>query len=232
MSVDESLDEVINGEFASIEGRVREALRRVAKAAMTCDKTGLMNMLGYERTASVYLADVERRWLYVTGDLNGLKSINTQHTLMAGDRAISHVGRLLGTIATECEAYAYHPSGDEFVLLVPPERIESFAGLVHERLARAVFRFNDKEIPVAASFGYAAPRDDESLKAVSERAEVALLIAKLSDGATIAWSDDVAARAPIVHRGRCKACNCKVDLYVPRDSYRNDLKCPNCHELI
>ncbi|MCX5745759.1 MAG: diguanylate cyclase [Proteobacteria bacterium] len=238
-----SLDDVINAAFESITGTVRSAatsidatvsaaLRDVIAAATTCDKTGLFNTLAYNRTAPTLMASLEQKYVLVVGDLNGFKALNAQHQQHGGDMALKHVGAILKEIAATCDAHAYHPSGDEFALLVPLRTIAAFTDLARDRLTRAAFKYGESEIAVGMSFGYALPGDDEEFLSVAARAEQACLLAKRVDGSTVEWTPEVAASAPINHRGRCKTCHTKFDCLIPRDANRDQLRCPNCHEPV
>jgi GGDEF domain-containing protein len=227
-----SLEETAKNAASSIEERARTALQAVVVAAMTCAKTGLFSGLAYDRTVRELLADLTIKYVFVAGDLNGLKAINAKYNLHGGDMALKHAGALLKQIASECRAHAYHPSGDEFVVLVPPDALSIFIALATERFSQAVCMLNELEIPVRMSFGYAMPGDDEELQSVAARAEQALVFAKRVDGSTVEWTAEVAARSPVNERKHCEVCHTKFDCLIPRDAYRAQRCCPNCHEPV
>lgn len=227
-----TLDQVVGAAFEAIASSVADALKLIGEAAVADDKTPLLNALAYRRTAPALLASVERSHVFIHGDINAFKTVNARHSMQGGDMAIRHVGTLLKEIATECNAHAFRPSGDEFALLVPPDMVERFRELAKAKLSSTVLRYNDVDITVAMSFGLAVPGDDEEFHEVTARAERACSHAKREDGATVEWTPTLEASLPVNHRCTCKGCGTKFDCLIPRDADRGDIWCPNCHAPI
>jgi diguanylate cyclase (GGDEF)-like protein len=80
--------------------------------------TGLANRRFLERFMTLNKHDAPMRMSALLVDLDGLKSINDEHSHLAGDVAIQHTARVL-TEVTRPQDVVVRMGGDEFLILLP-----------------------------------------------------------------------------------------------------------------
>ncbi|UJA21368.1 GGDEF domain-containing protein [Thermoleophilia bacterium SCSIO 60948] len=167
--------------MASLSFAMREVQRlayRLSQDANTDRLTGLLNRRGWEQygTAVIDRAfDSGERPAVVVLDLDALKQINDGFGHDEGDRVIRGTARRIRETLVDGELAA-RIGGDEFVLLLAPERATAAAAIVadlHERT------------PALESFsaGIATWRPPETLDQLVARCDPALYAAKLAGGA-------------------------------------------------
>jgi diguanylate cyclase len=116
-------------------------------------------------------------------DIDNFKQINDIYGHAVGDRVLKEVGEILRTYLRR-NTYAYRYGGEEFVVVLPNEDIET-AKIVAKRLQeviehRTVTIDGNKTINFTASFGVAQKREGERFEDVLKRADEALYEAKRS----------------------------------------------------
>lgn len=219
-----NLEEAINA--------LESALKEVARAAASDDKTPLGNALALTKAASLVGIGEDNPDVVIFGDLNRFKGLNDQFGHDAGDAAIGEVGKLIQELLVkECQAQAFRRSGDEFVILLSSHSIEKFKARVSS-FASCSFQFEGKAIKTAMSFGYAIRRGESSFADLLAKAETACQVAKSQgDGECVEWSEDIERQAIDSLRDRCTNCGAKITCNVPRQSFpksRKLLCCPCC----
>jgi len=88
------------------------------------------------------------RFCLATLDLDHFKAFNDSRGFDQGDEVIRMLGELLELYAIEAGAddtFVGHVGGDDFVVLLSPERVPRFATFVHERFAQAAARYYDPD---------------------------------------------------------------------------------------
>lgn len=113
-------------------------------------------------------------------DVNAMKHINDSYGHSAGDFALLHIARLLaGSVrATDVAARV---GGDEFALLLDglnEDGASDKAAQLAALIANSECRFEDKRLPLSASFGCTALRPGDSDFAAIARADMAMYAAK------------------------------------------------------
>lgn len=172
-----------------LSARVRASLRAkksLDQKAMVDGLTGLWNRkyLDEHLAAQMTLAESSGRPVaYISGDIDGLRRINSRHGLPLGDEVIRSVSDKLLNICRAQDAVC-HLGGGRFAILISVTGRAGAARLA-ERLRKDIqsklFSIRGNEIGVTCSFGVA-----DSLVAgeasLDARADAALLRAKLNGG--------------------------------------------------
>ncbi|QQS21177.1 MAG: GGDEF domain-containing protein [Candidatus Moraniibacteriota bacterium] len=111
-------------------------------------------------------------------DLDHFKKINDNFNHDAGDVTLQHVAHILKENVRQDDGFVARWGGEEFVLIIPSS-IEN-ACRIAERIRKSIestpVRYNEREIPVRASFGVAAY--DSDVKRQLNLADTAVLTAK------------------------------------------------------
>jgi diguanylate cyclase (GGDEF)-like protein len=211
---------------------LEDAVKEVARAALSDDMTPLRNALALREVASSVGAGGDNPDVVVFGDLNGFKSLNDQFGHATGDAAIGRVGQMVKELLMErCQAQAFRRSGDEFVILLSSSALAEFKD-VTTAFASCSFQFENETRRTAMSFGYAISRGEVSFADLLSRAETACQVAKSrGDGACVEWTEEVERQAIFNLRDRCTNCGTEVRCNVPRaavPTHRRLLWCPCC----
>jgi diguanylate cyclase (GGDEF)-like protein len=151
--------------------------------------TGLLNRAGLiERIEQRLAAPEASAFVLAFIDLDGFKSVNDSRGHPVGDLLLCEVGAVLRMMAPQALAIA-RPGGDEFVLLLPPEREP--AGALAEVLCRRLaepFDIGGHTLRIGASIGLVAcPEHGSERVELMRRADLAMYAAKAAGRARFAW---------------------------------------------
>jgi diguanylate cyclase (GGDEF)-like protein len=166
--------------------RVGRLVAELQLAARTDGLTGLPNRRAFEEHFEREVARATRTrrpFALLLADIDRFKELNDRHGHVAGDAALSELGRLLPTLLRRNEMPA-RVGGDEFAVLLPEmdtEEAESFG----TRLVSTVgARLHREDAPLRLSFGVAAfGHDGYTLDDLTRAADRALYAAKRTPGA-------------------------------------------------
>ena len=130
--------------------RIRGVLRRSRDMRAQSPLTGLPGNVRIEEEID---ARVEQRipFAILYADLDNFKAFNDHYGFARGDDAIQATARLLDDVAREVsegQGFVGHVGGDDFVLVVPPERAEAVAQAIVDRfdaMARDLYDLEDRE---------------------------------------------------------------------------------------
>lgn len=211
---------------------LEKAVKEIARAALSDDKTSLGNALALREAASLVGTGGDNPDVVVFGDLNRFKGLNDRFGHEAGDAAIYEVGELIQKwMVTECHAQAFHRSGDEFVILLSNQFLEKFKA-VAPFFASCTFQYEGETRKTAMSFGYSISQGEADFSVLVNRAETACQVAKSQgDGVCVEWSDEIERQAIDILRDDCMNCGAKIECKVPRQAApdnRRLLGCPCC----
>jgi len=146
--------------------------------------TGLYNRRGYNQLAPALFADAQahgRCFAVISCDMDGMKTINDQYGHMAGDTAITRMGKALRTLELDGMT-CVHISGDEFIA-VGIVRDGDHALQLVENLEFAIEDINHRDrwiCDIGASIGVfaAVPKMEEKLDDFLIRADGAMYRSK------------------------------------------------------
>lgn len=196
-----------------------DAVQNLARAARLDDKTSLGNSTALGEDATQIGSDLKKPDVVVFGDLNRFKQINDQFGHPAGDAALSYAGELISTLFVRgCEARAYRPSGDEFIITLKKDKLEMFIEKARLAFQSCTLTFNGEMLRFSMSFGYACTDADGAtdFPTLLDRAEQACLVAKSHGvGTCVEWTGDLASQAIVTLRSRCPECNATIACDVP-----------------
>src|SRR3954468_19542043 len=165
---------------AVLRERVNRLIERLADAARTDARTGLLNRRGFQELMEVETERAlrsSRPLSIVVGDLDHFKHLNDRFGHAAGDLALRRFGEIASSASRRIDAGA-RIGGEEFALLLPDTE-QHAAYLLAERLRRAVKEPGvDGELP-SVSFGVASfPSHAADAEALMHAADQALYAAK------------------------------------------------------
>ncbi len=151
--------------------------------------TGLLNRAGLIEHIEQRLAAPEATaFVLAFIDLDGFKSVNDSRGHPVGDLLLCEVAAVLRSMAPQALAIA-RPGGDEFVLLLPPERKP--AGALAQALCRRLaepFDIGGHTLRIGASIGLVAcPEHGRERVELMRRADLAMYAAKAAGRARFAW---------------------------------------------
>lgn len=234
MNLKESLDslKIAFAPFVALQN----ALENIEKAARSDDKTPLQNAFALNEAREVFAKTVESADVVVFADINDFKNINDTQGYYAGDTAIRRVGELIESEFIEkCQAQAFHPSGDEFIMLLRRDLVENFKAAAASFKECAVSFFDgvegEKNFNVSVSFGIAFNDDASDFQKLHSRAETACKKAKISGGGTcLEWTEEMERNRLEPLRRNCRRCQTVIKVDVPA-SKKSEMKikiCPIC----
>jgi diguanylate cyclase (GGDEF)-like protein len=161
------------------------SLRAAAQAANRDPLTGLFNRRHIAAFAEPLAALVREGKEEVTLcmiDVDHFKQVNDRHGHAVGDEVLRAVGELLGARLREGDCLA-RIGGEEFMIVLRQcgvSRGRRVAESVRHNVAASHIRTAGGEVPITVSVGVAQWAADETLDAVTERADRALYDAKHS----------------------------------------------------
>lgn len=169
-------------------------LYQQALAAARCDPlTGVGNRAAFDEALAPELELAQRHktaFSLLLIDIDRFKHINDSYGHAAGDTVLSGIAAALKGLARQSDLL-FRYAGDEFVILMRQTE-EAGAYAVAERIRSAVeqrvFRHGDQTIAVQLSIGFAVAAPGERARALFERADQALLVAKRSGRNQISWT--------------------------------------------
>ncbi len=211
---------------------LQAAVQSVIQTALVDDKTPLGSALALQQTFSS-TTDEGSFDVVVFGDLNRFKRLNDRFTHTAGDAALRRVGTMIEELfVKECGAQAFHPSGDEFVILLKREVLESFKTYA-KSFAKCAFEFEGQQIKTAMSFGYAVRQAEIDFDTLLNRADTACQAAKrLGDGSYLEWTDEIEIESKsfvTLRDVHCPTCRAIITCDVPRQISQPKINiCPVC----
>jgi diguanylate cyclase (GGDEF)-like protein len=193
--------------------RLRDDLDSLASRAFRSNLTGLLNRAAYEALLAGFADDGQLCVAFM--DLTGFKAINDEFTHAGGNATLAEAGRLWAGVAGTITGRAFHFSGDEFVMVFPPDRLADFGTSFATVLAAFTLRFEGREILAHANVGVALPDDGQELEALLLRAELACTQGKASGQPGVqVWSADFLRRPLLEIRWRCSSCSAVVSAVV------------------
>lgn len=208
--------------FASVETLSAKAFHSRLSA--------LPNQNAFESVAEVYNRKLEAKAAVVFADLTGFKNINDTHGEKAGDMCIREAGERLGPLSRDCGGVAFHVSGDEFVLLIPPPAVQPFESDFVAKLAEFELHYQGKALRVRANAGIALPDLESGLEELRMRAEKACKHAKRIGQAVLVWSPDIASSEAETVRWRCVRCHAQIVVTTALGRNASAASCPLCAE--
>ncbi|MEI5996710.1 bifunctional diguanylate cyclase/phosphodiesterase [Paraburkholderia bengalensis] len=182
---------------------------RLARLAATDPLTGLQNRRAFLEQAALRLSKLGRgsKTSAIFLDIDYFKSLNDQFGHGVGDQALADVARVLKDVTSSGDIVS-RIGGEEFALL-HDAGLRAAAQLA-ETLREAIGRIARPDGQLSASFGVAEYRPGESVMALLDRADEALLRAKYSgrnrvcaeratfvDSVRPTWDDQRADDAPL-----------------------------------
>lgn len=219
MNLKESLDS-LRIAFAPFVA-LHNALENLEKAARADDKTPLQNAFALSEAREVFAKTVDDADVVVFADINDFKNINDTFGYYAGDTAIRRVGELMQTeFVEEFKARAFHPSGDEFIVLLrqdSAEKLKTAAGLFKDCAISLIDAdAGEKNFTVSVSFGIAYNDNVSDFQKLHSRAEVACKKAKtLGGGKYVEWNEELERNRFEQMRRNCPHCQTIIKADVP-----------------
>jgi diguanylate cyclase (GGDEF)-like protein len=210
---------------------LQEAVQSVIQAALTDDKAPpLKSALALQQTFSS-ASDESSFDVIIFGDLNRFKRLNDDFGHTVGDYAIGHVGAMIQKLFVEnCQAQAFRKSGDEFVILIRREFLESFKTSAGD-FAECKFEFEGREHKTAMSFGFVFRQGEIDFETLLDRADTACREAKRRGGGSyVEWTDEIKRESFLPSR-RTSCLNCRTEIIcdIPRQNSLQEIKlCPVC----
>ena len=153
---------LLNGTVISLylQTNIKKSAAVIERMANHDIMTGLLNRRGYMRLAPRTLEDARKQgklFVLLSGDMNHMKDINDRYGHLAGDEAISRMGRALEVVKKQ-NMIPVHISGDEFLAYGIMEREEQVDEMI-ERINGELDRINREDpwiCDISASFGVQA----------------------------------------------------------------------------
>lgn len=197
---------------------LRIAFADFEQAARSDDKTPLQNALALSEAKETFAASENSPNVVIFADANNLKVINTAHGQQGGDAAINQIGILIQELCVEkCRAQAFRPSGDEFVILLHTEFLETFK-TVAESFANCQVQLQGRSFSVGVSFGIAVSDGSLEFEKVISRAEAACKKAKFQGSETyFEWTEEIEQTVFKGLRETCHNCRTINDCDVPQE---------------
>jgi diguanylate cyclase (GGDEF)-like protein len=205
------------------------------QASLTDEMTKLGSKLALDQEQRLISEGMSEFDVAVFGDLDDFKHLNDDHGHDAGDVAINKAGETIQLVLVieGLQAKAFRRSGDEFVILLKQDSIETFL-LTTPSFSNITFFYNEQELGTAMSLGYAIGDGKISVSDLLGRAEVACQYAKVQGGGVcVAWTEDMKLNPLVRKNGNCLKCSARISCNVPKLKAPAGLKfCPCCGESL
>jgi len=209
---------------------LRIAFANFEQAARSDDKTPLQNALALSEAKETFAATEDKPNIVVFADADRFKAINTAHGQPGGDAAINQIGILIQEFfVKDCQAQAFRPSGDEFVILLHSKFLDTFKAAT-KSFAACQVQFDEKSFSVGVSFGYAVSDGNLEFEKVMSRAEAACKKAKMEgSGTCLEWTEEIEQTVFKGLRETCPDCGTINDCDVPQEMNLRELNsCAAC----
>lgn len=158
---------------------LREANERLSQAARIDPLTGLLNRRGFTEDAEREIQRVNRRsdgFALVLADIDHFKAINDIQGHDCGDQMLRRVAGLFKQRLRDIDIIGRW-GGEEFIFVLPETAVEG-AAVVAEYLRSAVetanFQYEERAVPLTATFGITRHTRGEKFDAAIMRADAAL----------------------------------------------------------
>jgi len=165
--------------------KVEELAQEVYKMALLDPLTGLFNRRYIEQRLEGEIARSKRHGrplIVILFDLDEFKQVNDTYGHAAGDALLKAFAERLSKATRGSDAAARY-GGDEFLVVLPeckPENVQH----VLKRLQGIRVEFEDRNLPIAFSAGWASSLPDESAKDLLLRADAELYANKRAKSAS------------------------------------------------
>lgn len=163
-----------------------ERIRQLENMALTDELTGLLNRRGFtlalQRELSLARRDDKANGILVMVDLDGFKSINDLWGHNAGDDYLQAVAHALLTEVRSNDIVA-RIGGDEFAILfthMDQETGISRMSRLEKSFNSRIMHWQDKMLPLRASFGLAPYQGTDTPEAIMKTADLRLYAHKAS----------------------------------------------------
>lgn len=141
--------------------------------------TGLYNRRYYDKIKETVDSEPYYPLTLVLGDVNGLKLTNDAFGHDAGDQLLKKVAAVFRKTCREGDIITRF-GGDEFILLLPKTDV-THAGIIVDRLNKALLKEEIRGLSVSVSFGYAVKeKDPMTFEETFKRAEDGMYSEKLT----------------------------------------------------
>ncbi len=162
--------------------RMAELSQRIhdlEELALTDALTGVANRRGFQGELARCLSHARRhgeRGVLISIDLDGFKEINDTNGHLAGDRVLQHTAKLLADNVRSTDTVA-RIGGDEFMVLLTHTSCEdglARAQSLEQCLNGSSIAWENKAIPIRASFGMRSYTGHDTLEHLIGRADEAM----------------------------------------------------------
>lgn len=165
------------GELASVLGRMTNELKHLA----TTDRlTQTYNRMKFEEIISMEMdrARRYRRLLSVSAfDIDYFKKVNDTYGHSAGDHVLKTIADIVKKNIRKT-SYLFRWGGEEFIIVVPEADVNG-AGILAERIRKAIEDYKFEEVgTVTVSFGITQFKEEDTADSLLKRADAAVYQAK------------------------------------------------------
>ncbi len=211
--------------------QLAEAARDVFELSNIDDLTSLRNRASMRRYGVEVCGQLESSFVVFSGDLNGFKKINDSFTHLAGDVVLKKIGQVLVEIVERVGGIAFHPSGDEFVIIAEANLAKQLSVNLSESMKSIAVSFGEHSLYSSACFGYSYTDEEADFDEVLKRADLAMQRAKeKGPGTVVEWTHEMRELEYKDARFRCPSCRTLIKVSVPVDRLEGALikSCPHC----
>jgi diguanylate cyclase (GGDEF)-like protein len=205
------------------------ALDKVTKAILDDDKTPLESKVALENEIgnikSNHLGNV-----IIFGDINNFKSINEAIGHDGGDSAIEIIGKQIQKLVVKkLSARAFRQSGDEFVIMLKLEHLQTFIEIAKKSFTKIPFNYSGKSLKLSISFGYAKSEENLEMRNQLQRADKACRPAKIKgNGECAEWNEEMKNNIYSDDRVTCQNCHTIIKVQFNNRPATKIKVCPIC----
>jgi len=209
-----------------------EVVTSLARDAFVDAKTLLLNEAALNVLTKEYsAAGADAKLAVIFIDLLGFKHINTILGYIGGDAALRAVANVILELVHDANADCFRQHGDEFLIFLPAETVESIVHLAEQQLSSVPVEYGGKKVNCGVTIGYCAGEPQLSIDALIKGAQDACSIAKeMGSKSAVAWHSEIEKERIDQDRQRCGVCFATTTLIV-RVSQRQQgslSSCANC----